>query len=359
MTDDREVLERVARSFPPDAGIVERVYRRRDRKRRNQRIVAATLALVLAGVGIGGLLVTFGRSDSLPADRERIGRRVSITRYSVEGFTLMSLEGQDLGPVPGLPRGARDVSVSRDGRMIAFSDDGAIYAIGVDGSGLRKIAEPRHYLATAPSWSPDGSRIAFWGGAGAHLVTVRADGTDLQRLGFGTLSGGPSVAYPRWSPDGQEIVLGEVTSGSVPWTVGVHVVDLTSHIDTLLAGGTVLAGGTDVNAWGADWSPDGSLIAFSRGDTARDFDLGRADPAYDIWVMDADGSDQRPLVSNESGAEVGPFWSPDGTMIAYTSVAETHSVWVVDVATGSARRVGSGRVFGWMNAGTLVVGGSS
>jgi hypothetical protein len=46
-------------------------------------------------------------------------------------------------------------------------------------------------------------------------------------------------------------------------------------------------------------------------------------------------------------------------MIAYTSVGETRSVWVVDVSSGVKRLVGPGTVFGWLTRTTLVVGASS
>ena len=51
------------------------------------------------------------------------------------------------------------------------------------------------------------------------------------------------------------------------------------------------------------WSPDGTRIAFSRGD---------------IWVMDPDGGNQANLTNN-SMIEVDPIWSPDGTKIAFGS----------------------------------------
>ncbi|HEY7876351.1 MAG TPA: hypothetical protein VIG64_14645, partial [Actinomycetota bacterium] len=52
------------------------------------------------------------------------------------------------------------------------------------------------------------------------------------------------------------------------------------------------------------WSPDGSKIAFS---SHRDGEWG-------VYVMDADGSNVRQLVS--PGVE--PEWAPDGTAVAFT-----------------------------------------
>lgn len=56
-------------------------------------------------------------------------------------------------------------------------------------------------------------------------------------------------------------------------------------------------------AWGAP-SPDGRLVAFTRGGTWQ--------LPSEIWLMNADGSDQRRLVGGWH-----PVWSPDGTRIAY------------------------------------------
>jgi len=57
------------------------------------------------------------------------------------------------------------------------------------------------------------------------------------------------------------------------------------------------------------WSPDGKLIAYSGQGTAAN--------GKDIWVMNADGSDQVNLTSY-NGDEFDPVWSPDGKSIVFT-----------------------------------------
>ncbi|HHC07900.1 MAG TPA: hypothetical protein ENK55_04210, partial [Actinobacteria bacterium] len=39
----------------------------------------------------------------------------------------------------------------------------------------------------------------------------------------------------------------------------------------------------------------------------------------DIWVMNADGTDQRLLYAGDGSTERDPVWSPDGTKLAFVS----------------------------------------
>src|SRR5712691_9378702 len=63
MIDDRDLFERAVRRFPPPQPSFERLLKRRDRKRRNQRIGAAVLALIIAVVAIGSVISAFRNAE--------------------------------------------------------------------------------------------------------------------------------------------------------------------------------------------------------------------------------------------------------------------------------------------------------
>lgn len=77
------------------------------------------------------------------------------------------------------------------------------------------------------------------------------------------------------------------------------------------------------------WSPDGSKIVFASG---------RDDPLdMELYIMNADGSDQHRLLESQPGDDWGPRWSPDGTRIAYQSNRDRDfEIYVVN-ADGSGR----------------------
>jgi TolB protein len=119
------------------------------------------------------------------------------------------------------------------------------------------------------------------------VFVMNSDGTDQTFLTEGL--------QPAWSPDGQKIAFASQRDGN--WEIYVMNAD-GSEITRLTDNPT-----TD---WEPAWSPDGQKIVFARYDSTAD-----------LWTMNADGTDQQPLVQSEDASEEGPRWSPDGDWIAY------------------------------------------
>ncbi|HEU4481176.1 MAG TPA: hypothetical protein VFS18_04760, partial [Actinomycetota bacterium] len=81
------------------------------------------------------------------------------------------------------------------------------------------------------------------------------------------------------------------------------------------------------------WSPDGTMIAYTSN---------AEDVFQDIWVMNADGTEQTRLTVNEA-FDAFPEWSPDGTKIAFTSdLEQVDDIWTMAVDGTDRVRLTSG-----------------
>ena len=156
-------------------------------------------------------------------------------------------------------------SFSPDGTTVVFAPsleliqprlDSGIYRIDAEGGVPRLLVEPTsRYLPDQdrsfrtgmyfPTFSPDGTRIAFFDGFGDNshsLRVVNADGSDLQVL-IDNIEG-YRITNLAWSPDGRTLAFGRRINGGV-YTIGVDGSGLT----------LVIPDGEDPH-----WSPDGSRI---------------------------------------------------------------------------------------------------
>ncbi|HEY3766339.1 MAG TPA: hypothetical protein VGL44_14365 [Gaiellales bacterium] len=108
-------------------------------------------------------------------------------------------------------------AAGRDGK-------GAVYVVGADGSGLRRIT-PTTSWATSARWSPDGRWIVFDQADrpdGAHdLFVVRPDGTGLHRVP--TVTGGEGSCCAQWAADSRSLLYasGPFTLDPRLWTVNL------------------------------------------------------------------------------------------------------------------------------------------
>jgi Tol biopolymer transport system component len=99
----------------------------------------------------------------------------------------------------------------------------------------------------------------------------------------------------------------------------------------MASGETHLVSGTSRRDRGALWSPDGSLIAFSRGPASG---LIGAAGSNELMIMNVDGSNQQKLLA-DNGSYIAQTWMPDGKNLIYTtSQADGVLVQSINIETG-------------------------
>jgi Tol biopolymer transport system component len=131
-------------------------------------------------------------------------------------YTRRASDGGELVRVTTNP-GAEDApgDYSPDGSMISLvrydpsrpdGENAAVFVVGIDGQGLRRISPWAPFHDVTSSWSPEGDWILF--DQNDQVYKVHPDGTGLVQVVPDVPDGQFVPAwYPAWSPDGRWIVV--------------------------------------------------------------------------------------------------------------------------------------------------------
>jgi TolB protein len=272
---------------------------------------------------------------------------IQVVRKNIGQILSVRLDGSDAREFTrageGLPYG---LSLSPDGRRVAYhlaSPQGyQVWTSDVDGGNRVQVAAKAEHLYFGTNWSPDGKWVVYldchylldpahdW----ADVCVGRPDGsehrvvTSGQTMWFGATYGNPKNRgggsnVPSWTRDGSILFPRRLSGSKVPWEHQAGRPDV-DHFNRdfkpeSARGGTEIcrldpADGrvtplttSDPPVWDfrASESPDGKQVVFCRATTG-------GVPA--IWVMDADGKNQRQITRgvDDLGADH-PRWLPQPT----------------------------------------------
>jgi WD40-like Beta Propeller Repeat len=359
MIDERERYERAFQQFQMPEPAWDRLIRRRDRKRRNQRIAAGVVGIAVFVAAVwavtSGLSLDRSEKSVVPAGTGPVQTAVQPTPTppAVTGPEPAYLIDLNTGEKTQLPKSIAGCCyvASPDGTMVAYVslDDAGMsqfFIARVDGTDVQQVAQRG---AWGPfDWSPDGAAIAYPSGWDEDVINIfvldLATGDTFQVTHEKPPTGtcGPTVGvpcgpqgavFPQFSPDGASIVYKVYRGGDQD----VRIVPVTGGKSVLLVDRATV--GT--------LSPDGSTLAV--GGCGRRVGGG-------LCIAHADGTNLRALVS---GPQLfGPKWSPDGTRIAYGDQADgptRNKVFVVDVTTGETTFVANGFLEDWLDDHTLII----
>ena len=313
-------------------------------------------------VGIGGCVASMVVVVGLltPACSSSAGSTTSSTHVTTtkatttagsSNWSMLDINTGSVKPVPATvaTSGAFYV-VSPDQQKVAYNpccswETPALIA-NLDGTHVHQVSAAG-LAGVGEQWSPDG----------ALLVYQQRDGTTnylgnlfVQNLATGqrtrvtnldqTQAWGWWFTFPSFSPDGRSVLFqrpkGQPNDNNRRW-------DLWS---VPVAGGKPTLVQPNA-AWG-DYSPDGKWLAYLSPIT-HNF-TGRK-----LWITSVHGGTPRTLVHGGNLRWV--RWSPDGARIAYSNGSGS-AIYVVDVATGSTRKVGDGDQPEWLNDHTLIFSAS-
>ncbi|MBT6421810.1 MAG: amidohydrolase, partial [Porticoccaceae bacterium] len=233
-----------------------------------------------------------------------------------------------------------NLSVSEDGKTIAFDMLGDIYTMPIGGGEGTPLVQGFDWNMQ-PTYSPDGKTIAFISDrdGASNLWIMDANGSNSRQISTEKTA---LIHTPSWSPDGDYIAVtkGFMSSRSIP--AGEIWMYHRSGGDGVMVTERAYEEHTQKNMTDPAFSPDGKYLYYTDDVTAgRIWEYGKnaTTELFNIMRHDLETGESSSYIGGAGGAIV-PTPSPDGKHMAYLKREDTKTVlYLKDLKSGTDRRL--------------------
>jgi tricorn protease len=246
-------------------------------------------------------------------------RDFGIWSYDIASATAKPIEIALRGASSGayvehrtLTNGLQELALSPDGKKVAFTVRGKIFAASSKDGGSAQRVSAAGLVEQQPAWAPDSRRLAYCDDRDGryHLYLYDFVSHDERRLTFGS----ENDVTPVWSPDGKSLAY--VRAGS---ELHVLAVDPKSGSNTTPNDRIVAHAPLDRAPFQSErsivWSPDSRWISYATREGSKQFD--------NAYLVAASGGDARPVSFLSNTSTDALAWSPDGTFLLVVSSQRT------------------------------------
>jgi dipeptidyl aminopeptidase/acylaminoacyl peptidase len=229
------------------------------------------------------------------------------------------------------------LSWTSDGRSAYLKVDslGNARVLRVDTNGRRKAMDVSGWtydLASKPG--SDDFIFTFSGGlgSGSELNFTQNNGRDATTLYKDAYN---YISFARYSPDGSQIAFIKIPDSPTPFTVG--------ELWVMNADGSSAHKLADADAghgYAANWSPDGTRIAFVMRENLQDSSANQSAESLisNVYVVEIAREELTQVTHLTNGHAETPYWSPDGNTLAFNVVLDDRmEVQIAEMSSGQIR----------------------